>query len=148
MFLINSSSDSLYFYYISEALIKKRKARSMLPLSTSLDHRSKEELHQDCLVLATAKHSRGTEIHFLGPSVVFWELTHKKCLFICYMNEPTNVQNCCISASSLPHTLLPGSVHTLTAVSTLQCLGDIMLCFSIINQVVASHMGAGIGMMA
>ncbi|XP_004485370.2 gem-associated protein 5 isoform X2 [Dasypus novemcinctus] len=42
----------------SEALIKKRKARSMFPLSRSLDHRSKEELHQDCLVLATAKHSR------------------------------------------------------------------------------------------
>ncbi|XP_076993601.1 gem-associated protein 5 isoform X2 [Tamandua tetradactyla] len=41
-----------------EALIKKRKARSMLPLSTSLDHRSKEELHQDCLVLATVKHSQ------------------------------------------------------------------------------------------
>ncbi|XP_060054020.1 gem-associated protein 5 isoform X2 [Erinaceus europaeus] len=40
-----------------EALLKKRKARSMLPLSTSLDHRSKEELHQDCLILATAKHS-------------------------------------------------------------------------------------------
>ncbi|KAM6150323.1 gem-associated protein 5 isoform 2-T2 [Erethizon dorsatum] len=40
-----------------EALVKKRKARSMLPLSTSQDHRSKEELHQDCLVLATAKHS-------------------------------------------------------------------------------------------
>ncbi|KAM7142729.1 gem-associated protein 5 isoform 1-T1 [Molossus nigricans] len=39
-----------------EALVKKRKARSMLPLSTSLDHRSKEELYQDCLVLATAKH--------------------------------------------------------------------------------------------
>lgn len=39
-------------------IIKKRKARSMLPLSTSLDHRSKEELHQDCLVLATAKHSK------------------------------------------------------------------------------------------
>ncbi|XP_016069175.1 PREDICTED: gem-associated protein 5 isoform X2 [Miniopterus natalensis] len=39
-----------------EAVVKKRKARSMLPLSTSLDHRSKEELHQDCLVLATAKH--------------------------------------------------------------------------------------------
>lgn len=34
----------------------------MLPLSTSLDHRSKEELHQDCLVLATAKHSKA------GPS--------------------------------------------------------------------------------
>ncbi|XP_053423075.1 gem-associated protein 5 isoform X2 [Nycticebus coucang] len=42
----------------TETLIKKRKARSMLPLSTSLDHRSKEELHQDCLVLATAKHSK------------------------------------------------------------------------------------------
>lgn len=41
-----------------EALIKKRKARSMLPLSTNLDHRSKEELHRDCLVLATAKHSK------------------------------------------------------------------------------------------
>lgn len=77
------SSDSLYYYCISEALVKKRKARSMLPLSTSLDHRSKEELHQDCLVLATAKHSRGTKIHFLGPSVIFWELAHKKYLFIC-----------------------------------------------------------------
>ncbi|XP_062941453.1 gem-associated protein 5 isoform X2 [Cynocephalus volans] len=41
-----------------EVLIKKKKARSMLPLSTSLDHRSKEELHQDCLILATAKHSK------------------------------------------------------------------------------------------
>ncbi|XP_006894808.1 PREDICTED: gem-associated protein 5 [Elephantulus edwardii] len=44
-----------------ETLIKKRKARSMLPLSTSLDHRSKEELHQDCLVLATAKHKELNE---------------------------------------------------------------------------------------
>uniref|UniRef100_A0ABI7WZ53 Gem nuclear organelle associated protein 5 n=1 Tax=Felis catus TaxID=9685 RepID=A0ABI7WZ53_FELCA len=42
----------------SESITKKRKARSMLPLTTSLDHRSKEELHQDCLVLATAKHSK------------------------------------------------------------------------------------------
>ncbi|XP_010637973.1 gem-associated protein 5 isoform X4 [Fukomys damarensis] len=41
-----------------EALMKRRKVRSMLPLSTSLDHRSKEELHHDCLVLATAKHSK------------------------------------------------------------------------------------------
>uniref|UniRef100_A0A8C0LD63 Gem nuclear organelle associated protein 5 n=1 Tax=Canis lupus dingo TaxID=286419 RepID=A0A8C0LD63_CANLU len=71
-----SSSESLYFYYISESLTKKRKARSMLPLTTSLDHRSKEELHQDCLVLATAKHSKGTKIGFLGPYIVFWELGH------------------------------------------------------------------------
>ncbi|CAH6786315.1 Gemin5 [Phodopus roborovskii] len=41
-----------------DALLKKRKARSMLPLSTSLDHRSKEELHRDCLVLATATHAK------------------------------------------------------------------------------------------
>ncbi|XP_005350354.1 gem-associated protein 5 [Microtus ochrogaster] len=41
-----------------EALLKKRKARSMLPLSTSLDHRSKEELHRDCLVLAAATHAK------------------------------------------------------------------------------------------
>ncbi|XP_054424101.1 gem-associated protein 5 isoform X2 [Pteronotus mesoamericanus] len=41
-----------------EALVRKRKARLILPLSTSLDHRSKEELHQDCLVLATAKYSK------------------------------------------------------------------------------------------
>lgn len=32
----------------------------MLPLSTSLDHRSKEELHQDCLLLANATHAQGT----------------------------------------------------------------------------------------
>ncbi|KAJ8266854.1 hypothetical protein GJAV_G00135440 [Gymnothorax javanicus] len=38
---------------------KKRKARSILPLSTSMDHRSKEELQQDCLTLATVKHSQG-----------------------------------------------------------------------------------------
>nr|XP_033783003.1 gem-associated protein 5 [Geotrypetes seraphini] len=31
---------------------RKRKARSVLPVSTSMDHRSKEELHQDCLNLA------------------------------------------------------------------------------------------------
>ncbi|XP_029439095.1 gem-associated protein 5 [Rhinatrema bivittatum] len=33
---------------------KKKKARSVLPVSTSMDHRSKEELHQDCLTLATS----------------------------------------------------------------------------------------------
>ncbi|XP_031454087.1 gem-associated protein 5 isoform X2 [Phasianus colchicus] len=33
--------------------LKKRKPRSLLPFSTSMDHRSKDELHQDCLRLAT-----------------------------------------------------------------------------------------------
>ncbi|NWH88142.1 GEMI5 protein, partial [Aegithalos caudatus] len=36
-----------------DASLKKRKPRSILPFSTLMDHRSKEELHQDCLRLAT-----------------------------------------------------------------------------------------------
>ncbi|XP_066185321.1 gem-associated protein 5 isoform X1 [Sylvia atricapilla] len=35
-----------------DASLKKRKPRSILPFSTLMDHRSKEELHQDCLKLA------------------------------------------------------------------------------------------------
>ncbi|XP_038005703.1 gem-associated protein 5 isoform X1 [Motacilla alba alba] len=35
-----------------DASLKKRKPRSILPFSTLMDHRSKEELHQDCLRLA------------------------------------------------------------------------------------------------
>ncbi|NXO29148.1 GEMI5 protein, partial [Cisticola juncidis] len=35
-----------------DASLKKRKPRSILPFSTIMDHRSKEELHQDCLRLA------------------------------------------------------------------------------------------------
>ncbi|XP_072230388.1 gem-associated protein 5 [Leuresthes tenuis] len=37
-------------------LLKKKKPRSMLPLSTSMDHRPKEELLQDCVTLASVKH--------------------------------------------------------------------------------------------
>ncbi|NXY21418.1 GEMI5 protein, partial [Atrichornis clamosus] len=36
-----------------DASLKKRKPRSILPFSTLMDHRSKDELHQDCLRLAT-----------------------------------------------------------------------------------------------
>ncbi|XP_067085253.1 gem-associated protein 5 isoform X1 [Osmerus mordax] len=36
--------------------LKKRKPRSMLPLSTSMDHRPREDLQQDILTLATARH--------------------------------------------------------------------------------------------
>ncbi|NXM62282.1 GEMI5 protein, partial [Illadopsis cleaveri] len=36
----------------ADASLKKRKPRSILPFSTLMDHRSKEELHQDCLRLA------------------------------------------------------------------------------------------------
>ncbi|GAA6225078.1 gem-associated protein 5 [Lates japonicus] len=38
-------------------LLKKKKPRSMLPISTSMDHRPKEELLQDCITLASVKHN-------------------------------------------------------------------------------------------
>ncbi|XP_044306963.1 gem-associated protein 5 isoform X3 [Varanus komodoensis] len=41
----------------SDTSVKRKKPRSILPLSTAMDHRSKEELHQDCLRLATFLHS-------------------------------------------------------------------------------------------
>ncbi|XP_061473449.1 gem-associated protein 5 isoform X2 [Rhineura floridana] len=43
----------------SDASTKRKKPRSILPLSTSMDHRPKEELHQDCLRLASFLHSKG-----------------------------------------------------------------------------------------
>ncbi|CAM5132176.1 unnamed protein product [Eretmochelys imbricata] len=44
---------------VPDASVKKRKPRSILPLSTSMDQRSKDELHQDCLRLATCLRSKG-----------------------------------------------------------------------------------------
>uniref|UniRef100_A0A6Q2X9Q5 Anaphase-promoting complex subunit 4 WD40 domain-containing protein n=1 Tax=Esox lucius TaxID=8010 RepID=A0A6Q2X9Q5_ESOLU len=43
--------------------LKKRKPRSMMPLSTSMDHRPREDLQQDCLKLATVRHSDGLGDH-------------------------------------------------------------------------------------
>ncbi|XP_016326475.1 gem-associated protein 5-like isoform X3 [Sinocyclocheilus anshuiensis] len=43
----------------SDMSLKKRKPRSILPLSTSMDHRPKEELQQDCLTLAAVRYSHG-----------------------------------------------------------------------------------------
>ncbi|KAK2828028.1 hypothetical protein Q5P01_019062 [Channa striata] len=40
------------------SLLKKKKPRSMLPLSTSMDHRPKDELLQDCVTLAAVKHNK------------------------------------------------------------------------------------------
>uniref|UniRef100_A0A8C2ZGY3 Gem nuclear organelle associated protein 5 n=1 Tax=Cyclopterus lumpus TaxID=8103 RepID=A0A8C2ZGY3_CYCLU len=37
-------------------LLKKKKPRSMLPISTSMDHRPKEDLLQDCVTLASVRH--------------------------------------------------------------------------------------------
>lgn len=41
------------------SLLKKKKPRSMLPLSTSMDHRPREELLQDCVTLAAVRHASG-----------------------------------------------------------------------------------------
>ncbi|XP_060912095.1 gem-associated protein 5 [Labrus mixtus] len=38
-------------------LQKKKKPRSMLPVSTSMDHRPKDDLLQDCVTLAAVRHS-------------------------------------------------------------------------------------------
>lgn len=44
---------------VSPDVLKKKKPRSMLPISTSMDHRPKEDLLQDCITLASVKHSSG-----------------------------------------------------------------------------------------
>ncbi|XP_069754122.1 gem-associated protein 5 [Narcine bancroftii] len=43
------------------AVAKKKKGRSMFPLSTSNDHRSKEDLHADCVNLAHLLHDKGID---------------------------------------------------------------------------------------
>ncbi len=47
------------YFFILDLSLKKRKPRSVLPLSTSMDHRPKEELQQDCLTLADVRYSHG-----------------------------------------------------------------------------------------
>ncbi|XP_011609486.2 gem-associated protein 5 [Takifugu rubripes] len=39
-------------------LLKKKKPRSLLPVSTSMDHRPKEDMLQDCIVLASITHDK------------------------------------------------------------------------------------------
>ncbi|XP_034539640.1 gem-associated protein 5 [Notolabrus celidotus] len=43
--------------FLDSTLLKKKKPRSMLPVSTSMDHRPKEDLLQDCITLASVRHS-------------------------------------------------------------------------------------------
>uniref|UniRef100_A0A672SYH1 Gem nuclear organelle associated protein 5 n=1 Tax=Sinocyclocheilus grahami TaxID=75366 RepID=A0A672SYH1_SINGR len=50
-------------FFILDLSLKKRKPRSILPLSTSMDHRPKEELQQDCLTLAAVRYSHGSGAH-------------------------------------------------------------------------------------
>uniref|UniRef100_A0A8C4H1X3 Gem (nuclear organelle) associated protein 5 n=1 Tax=Dicentrarchus labrax TaxID=13489 RepID=A0A8C4H1X3_DICLA len=58
----------MFFFYVTVwvcpcvldlNLLKKKKPRSMLPVSTSMDHRPKEDLLQDCINLASVKYSNG-----------------------------------------------------------------------------------------
>lgn len=49
----------LFIFFILDLSLKKRKPRSVFPLSTSMDHRPKEELQQDCLTLAAVRYSHG-----------------------------------------------------------------------------------------
>uniref|UniRef100_I3KHW2 Gem nuclear organelle associated protein 5 n=1 Tax=Oreochromis niloticus TaxID=8128 RepID=I3KHW2_ORENI len=66
----NSSCHlKIFCYFCIEAqnifCLSKKKPRSMLPLSTSMDHRPKDELLQDCITLASVRHdnSQGDHIH-------------------------------------------------------------------------------------
>ncbi|KAK7926235.1 hypothetical protein WMY93_008545 [Mugilogobius chulae] len=58
---------------VTVSSMKKKKPRSMLPLSTSMDHRPKDELLHDCVTLASVTHSappvgcipgQGDHVHF------------------------------------------------------------------------------------
>jgi len=49
---------------------KKKKPRSMLPISTAMDHRPKEELLQDCITLASVRHGSGEAASARRRSVV------------------------------------------------------------------------------
>lgn len=40
-------------------MLKKKKPRSLLPVSTSMDHRPKEDMLQDCITLAAVTHGKG-----------------------------------------------------------------------------------------
>lgn len=46
-------------------VLKKKKPRSLLPISTSMDHRPKEELLQDCVTLASVTHGNGEALNTL-----------------------------------------------------------------------------------
>uniref|UniRef100_A0A8C6T8T1 Gem (nuclear organelle) associated protein 5 n=1 Tax=Neogobius melanostomus TaxID=47308 RepID=A0A8C6T8T1_9GOBI len=54
-----TAQDHQFFFFPSEVTssLKKKKPRSMLPLSTSMDHRPKDELLQDCVTLASVTHN-------------------------------------------------------------------------------------------
>ncbi|KAJ8348614.1 hypothetical protein SKAU_G00272030 [Synaphobranchus kaupii] len=73
----------------SEVPGKKRKARSILPLSTSMDHRSKEDLQQDCVTLAGVRYSEGPSpcIPGIGEHIQLGLFTDRESLYRMFQEE-------------------------------------------------------------
>uniref|UniRef100_A0A673LRH1 Gem-associated protein 5-like n=1 Tax=Sinocyclocheilus rhinocerous TaxID=307959 RepID=A0A673LRH1_9TELE len=80
-----------YFVYIIlfilDLSLKKRKPRSILPLSTSMDHRPKEELQQDCLTLAAVRYSHGS-----GDHIQLGLFTDRDALYRMFQEEGDHVE--------------------------------------------------------
>uniref|UniRef100_A0A673LTG2 Gem-associated protein 5-like n=1 Tax=Sinocyclocheilus rhinocerous TaxID=307959 RepID=A0A673LTG2_9TELE len=93
---VSSKSKTLerllwYFVYIIlfilDLSLKKRKPRSILPLSTSMDHRPKEELQQDCLTLAAVRYSHGS-----GDHIQLGLFTDRDALYRMFQEEGDHVE--------------------------------------------------------
>ncbi|XP_064205769.1 gem-associated protein 5 isoform X2 [Anguilla rostrata] len=72
-----------------EILGKKKKARSILPLSTSMDHRSKEDQQQDCLTLAAVRYSEGPSqcVPGAGDHIQLGLFTDREALYRMFQEE-------------------------------------------------------------
>ncbi|XP_031428189.1 gem-associated protein 5 [Clupea harengus] len=51
-----------------ESSLKRKKQRSLLPLSTSMDHRPRDDLLRDCVTLASYTHTRDEVVHCVPGS--------------------------------------------------------------------------------
>lgn len=58
----SAAASKMSDFSAPDASLKKRKPRSILPFSTFLDHRSKDEMHQDCLRLAACLKTKGISL--------------------------------------------------------------------------------------
>uniref|UniRef100_A0A8C1UX68 Gem (nuclear organelle) associated protein 5 n=1 Tax=Cyprinus carpio TaxID=7962 RepID=A0A8C1UX68_CYPCA len=74
--------------------LKKRKPRSILPLSTSMDHRPKEELQQDCLTLAAVRYSHGNGacVPGSGDHIQLGLFTDRDALYRMFQEEGDHVE--------------------------------------------------------
>lgn len=73
-FHLESSWDLLSLHVLlfvcllsAQDLLKKKKPRSLLPVSTSMDHRPKEDMLQDCITLASVTHGKGDKSAAIWP---------------------------------------------------------------------------------